>query len=275
MPSRASRGLRWGALGLIAVMATLAITTDPADARSRRKRYVKKYHHAKVYTPKTYEQITSSSRYAAYVVDAKTGKALHEASADSLRHPASLTKIMTLYMLFEQLEAGKIKLNTQIPVSSEAASQAPTKLGVRPGQTLEVEDAIKALVTKSANDAAVVVAEALAGDEETFAKHMTRKARTLGMNRTIYRNASGLPDPDQVTTAREQAILGLAIQERFPRYYRYFSLTSFSYRGHAMHGIVKEIGDVVPIERECNVVAARQPQQFLEIGRGEIDRQAA
>ena len=128
------------------------------------------------------------------MVDAKTGKALHEASADSLRHPASLTKIMTLYMLFEQLEAGKIKLNTPMAVSAEAASQAPTKLGVRPGQTLEVEDAIKALVTKSANDAAVVVAEALAGDEETFAKQMTRKARALGMNRTIYRNASGLPD---------------------------------------------------------------------------------
>ena len=225
-------------------MATLAITTDPADARSRRKRYVKKYHHAKIYKPKTYEQITSSSRYAAYVVDAKTGKALHEASADSLRHPASLTKIMTLYMLFEQLEAGKIKLNTPMDVSAEAASQPPTKLGVRPGQTLEVEDAIKALVTKSANDAAVVVAEALAGDEETFAQQMTRKARALGMNRTIYRNASGLPDNEQVTTAREQAILGLAIQERFPRYYRYFSLSSFSYRGHAMRNHNKLLGRV-------------------------------
>ena len=247
VPSKASRGLRWGALGLIAVMATLAVTTDPADARSRRKRYVKKYHHAKVYKP-GYEQITASSRYAAFVIDAKTGKALHEANADSLRHPASLTKIMTLYMLFEQLEAGKIKLNTQMPVSSEAASQAPTKLGVRPGQTLEVEDAIKALVTKSANDAAVVVAEALGGDEDTFAKQMTRKARSLGMNKTIYRNASGLPDDEQVTTAREQAILGLAIQERFPRYYRYFSLASFSYRGHAMRNHNKLLGRVQGVD---------------------------
>ncbi len=244
VPSRASQGLRWGALSLIAVMATMAITTDPADARSRRKRYVKKYHHAKVYKPKAYEQITSTSRYAAFVIDAKTGKTLHEASADSLRHPASLTKIMTLYMLFEQLEAGKTKLNTPMPVSEEAASQAPTKLGVRPGQTLDVEDAIKALVTKSANDAAVVVAEALAGDEETFAKQMTRKARALGMNRTIYRNASGLPDPEQVTTAREQAMLGMAIQERFPRYYRYFALTGFSYRGHAMRNHNKLLGRV-------------------------------
>ena len=229
-------------------MATLAITTDPADARSRRKRYVKKYHHAKIYKPKTYDQIASNSRYAAYVVDAKTGKALHEASADSLRHPASLTKIMTLYMLFEQLEAGKIKLTTPMDVSEQAASQSPTKLGVRPGQKLEVEDAIKALVTKSANDAAVVVAEALAGDEDSFAKQMTRKARALGMNRTIYRNASGLPDNEQVTTAREQAILGLAIQERFPRYYRYFSLSSFSYRGHAMRNHNKLLGRVQGVD---------------------------
>ena len=248
VPSKASRGLRWGALSLIAVMATLAITTDPADARSRRKRYVKKYHHAKIYKPKTYDQIASNSRYAAYVVDAKTGKALHEASADSLRHPASLTKIMTLYMLFEQLEAGKIKLTTPMDVSEQAASQSPTKLGVRPGQKLEVEDAIKALVTKSANDAAVVVAEALAGDEDSFAKQMTRKARALGMNRTIYRNASGLPDNEQVTTAREQAILGLAIQERFPRYYRYFSLSSFSYRGHAMRNHNKLLGRVQGVD---------------------------
>jgi D-alanyl-D-alanine carboxypeptidase len=217
-------------------MATLAITTDPADARSRRKRYAKKYHHqqSQIYSP----------RYAAIVVDAKTGKTLHEASADSLRHPASLTKIMTLYMLFEQLEAGKIKLSTPMEVSEEAASQAPTKLGVRPGQTLAVEDAIKALVTKSANDAAVVVAEALGGSEEAFAKQMTRKARALGMNKTIYRNASGLPDGEQVTTAREQALLGLAIQERFPRYYRYFSLTSFSYHGRAMRNHNRLLGRV-------------------------------
>ena len=217
-------------------MATLAITTDPADARSRRKRYAKKYHHqqSQIYSP----------RYAAIVVDAKTGKTLHEASADSLRHPASLTKIMTLYMLFEQLEAGKIKLSTPMEVSEEAASQAPTKLGVRPGQTLAVEDAIKALVTKSANDAAVVIAEALAGDEDSFAKQMTRKARALGMNKTIYRNASGLPDGEQVTTAREQALLGLAIQEHFPRHYRYFSLTSFSYHGRAMRNHNRLLGRV-------------------------------
>jgi D-alanyl-D-alanine carboxypeptidase len=233
VPARASQGLRWGALGLAAVIA-LAVATDPADARSRRKRAVKKYHHAETYNP----------RYAAIVLDANTGRTLHEASADSLRHPASLTKIMTLYLLFEQLEAGRINLSTPMEVSAEAASQAPTKLGVRPGETLTVQDAIKALITKSANDAAVVVAEALAGSEAAFARQMTRKARTLGMSRTIYRNASGLPDDEQVTTAREQALIGIAIQERFPRYYRYFSMTSFSYRGRAMRNHNKLLGRV-------------------------------
>src|SRR4029077_14526828 len=118
--------------------------------------------------------------------------------------------------------SGKMKLNTAMPVSEHASVQAPTKLGLRPGQSLEVEDAISGLVTKSANDAAVVVAEAIGGSEDDFAAMMTSKARALGMSRTTYRNASGLPDDDQITTARDQALLGRAIQERFPRYYRYF-----------------------------------------------------
>jgi D-alanyl-D-alanine carboxypeptidase len=237
VPAKASRRLQWGALCLVAVMATMAVMTDPADARQRRKRAVKK-------PPVQTQAIQASPRYAAIVVDAKSGKTLHDANADGIRHPASLTKIMTLYMLFEQLEAGKLKLHSPLEVSAHAAAQAPTKIGVKPSQTLLVEDAIKALVTKSANDAAVVVAEALAGTEDEFARQMTRKARALGMNRTVYRNASGLPDPAQVTTAREQAVLGMAIQERFPRYYRYFSLTSFSYRGHAMRNHNKLLGRV-------------------------------
>ena len=130
---------------------------------------------------------------------------------------------MTLYLLFERLDAGKMKLDTEMEVSEHASEQAPTKLGLRPGQTIRVEDAIKGLVTRSANDAAVVIAEAIGGDEDDFAKLMTRKARALGMSRTTYRNASGLPDDDQVTTARDQSTLGRAIQDRFPRYYRYFS----------------------------------------------------
>src|SRR5262249_48217052 len=152
--------------------------------------------------------------YAAIVVDGNSGAVLHAASPDELRHPASLTKIMTLYLLFERLEAGKLKLDSPLDVSEHAAAQAPSKLGLRPDQTIEVEDAIRAVVTKSANDVAVVIAEAVAGDEHDFAELMTRKAHALGMSRTVYRNASGLPDDAQVTTARDQATLGRAIQER-------------------------------------------------------------
>ena len=172
--------------------------------------------------------------YSDFVLDANSGKALHETNADARRHPASLTKIMTLYLLFEQLEAGKLKLDSQLKVSKEAASQSPTKLDLKPGSTLAVEDAIKGMVTRSANDAAVVVAEAIAGNEDEFAKLMTRKAYALGMTRTVYKNASGLPNDDQVTTARDQATLGRAIQERFPRYYKYFSTRSFTFRGQSI-----------------------------------------
>src|SRR6516164_6435882 len=172
--------------------------------------------------------------YADIVVDGNSGNALHETNADALRHPASLTKIMTLYLLFEQLEAGKLKLDSQMKVSAEAAGQDPTKLGLKVGGTLQVEDAIKGIITRSANDAAVVVAEAIAGDEDEFAKLMTRKALALGMTHTVYRNASGLPDDAQVTTARDQAVLGRAIQERFPRYYKYFATRSFTFHGQSI-----------------------------------------
>jgi D-alanyl-D-alanine carboxypeptidase len=166
------------------------------------------------------------------VVDANSGATLHESSPDGLRHPASLTKIMTLYMLFEQLEAGKLTLQSKIDVSEHAASQSPTKLGVPAGGTIAVEDAIKAIVTRSANDIACAIGEKLGGDEETFAAMMTKKAHALGMSKTLYRNASGLPDDEQVTTARDQALLGRAIQERFPRYYKFFSTRVFTYHGH-------------------------------------------
>jgi D-alanyl-D-alanine carboxypeptidase len=171
--------------------------------------------------------------YAAMVVDARTGRTLHAQNEDALRHPASITKVMTLYLLFEQLERGKVSLNTPLRVSANAARQPPSKLGVDPGETIEVEDAIKALVTKSANDIAVVVAENLAGTEEAFAEQMTRKAHALGMRRTVYRNASGLPDAEQVTTARDLTVLARAIQERFPKYYRYFQTRVFEFAGAA------------------------------------------
>src|SRR5262250_2284137 len=136
---------------------------------------------------------------------------------------------MTLYLLFEQLEAGKLGLDTELPISTRAATQNPTKLGLKANQTIRVEDAIKGLITRSANDAAVVIAEAIGGSEEDFAKMMTRKAHALGMSRTVYRNASGLPSDEQVTTARDQSILGRALQDRFPRYYHYFSTTAFTF----------------------------------------------
>jgi len=230
---RPADGLRFGICTLAAVVAVVAVATDPADARSRRKR-----HHAQ------HARVAYSPPYAAIVVDANSGSVLHNTSADSLRRPASLTKIMTLYLLFEQLEAGKLRLDTRLEVSEHASQQAPSKLGLRPGQTISVEEAIRALVTKSANDAAVVVAEALGGDEETFARMMTRKARALGMSRTVYANASGLPDEDQLTTARDQATLGRAIQDRFPRQYRYFATPAFVFHGRAMRNHNKLLGRV-------------------------------
>ena len=239
VPVGASRRLRWGCLSLTAIVALLAVTIDPADARSRRKRHTNRAALAASYNPP----------YAAIVVDAKSGAVLHQAAPDAPRHPASLTKIMTLYLLFEQLEAGKIKLDTPMEVSEEASIQAPTKLGLKPGDSLKVEDAIKGLVTKSANDASVVIAETLAGgSEDDFARIMTRKARALGMKNTTYRNASGLPNEEQISTARDQALLGIAIQERFPKYYRYFSLASFVYRGSAMRNHNKLLGKVEGVD---------------------------
>lgn len=212
-------------VALTAVTVAVAIACDNADARSRHRRSHGTHvaHHGG-YSP----------AYADIVVDANSGQVLHENSPDALRHPASITKIMTLYLLFEQIEAGKLKLDSRLPISSHAAAQSPTKLELKSGQTIAVEDAIKGMVTKSANDAAVVVAEAVGGSEENFGRLMTRKAHALGMTRTVYVNASGLPNSDQLTTARDQAILGRAIQERFPKYYHYFSLPSFQYHGVAM-----------------------------------------
>jgi D-alanyl-D-alanine carboxypeptidase len=155
---------------------------------------------------------------------------------------------MTLYMLFEHLEAGKLKLDTPLKVSAHAEDQAPTKLDLENGETILVEEAIKGMVTRSANDAAVVVAEALAESEEEFARLMTRKAHALGMTKTVYKNASGLPNDAQVTTARDQAILGRAIQERFPTYYKYFQTKSFVFRGHTIGNHNRLLGRVEGVD---------------------------
>jgi D-alanyl-D-alanine carboxypeptidase len=210
----------------------------PTEARSPRKDPPKRPIHGPNYRPP----------YAAIVVDDKSGFVLHELSADEPRHPASLTKVMTLYLLFEQLEAGKLSLDTELPISTRAALQNPTKLGLKPNQAIKVEDAIKGLVTKSANDAAVVVAEAIGGSEEEFAKLMTAKARALGMTSTTYVNASGLPAEEQITTARDQAVLGRAIQHRFPVYYQYFATPSFRYKGAEMHNHNALLGQVKGVD---------------------------
>jgi D-alanyl-D-alanine carboxypeptidase len=213
-----SEVLRCGAVALAALVVAAAASGD-ADARSRRHRAHRVVHQS--YDP----------AYASIVVDANSGKVMQETSADSPRHPASLTKMMTLYLLFERLEAGKIRMSTQMGVSDHAADQQPSKLDLKPGQQIDVENAIKAVVTRSANDVAVVIAEALGGSEAEFARMMTAKARELGMMRTYYHNASGLPDERQITTARDQSILARALQDRFPRYFGYFSTRAFAYRG--------------------------------------------
>jgi D-alanyl-D-alanine carboxypeptidase len=231
-----------------AVGAALTYTTGAADARHHRHgagshlaHHVRHGHysdHVGGYAPPT----------ASMVIDGNSGTVLEESNPDALRHPASLTKVMTLYLLFERLETGKIRLDTPLKVSEHAAEQAPTKLGLQSGQTIAVEDAIKAVVTKSANDAAVVIAENLGGSEEAFATQMTQKAHALGMSRTTYVNASGLPDDDQITTARDQALLGRAIQERFPRLYRFFSTTSFVFHGRTIRGHNHLLGSVAGVD---------------------------
>lgn len=167
--------------------------------------------------------------YAGIVVDAKSGKVLYESDADEYRYPASVTKVMTLYVLFQELSAGKIKLGDKMKVSKYAASAVPTKLGLKSGSSISVENAIKALVTLSANDMARVIAEYISGSESAFAKRMTATAKALGMKKTTYVNASGLPDGRQMTTVRDQAILARAIYEHFPDYYEFFQTKSFTY----------------------------------------------
>ncbi len=220
----AGRGWRvFHTTGALILTATLAVPVQsdaaakagsPIQAEHRKqaksKHSVHHHHHRFLHGP------DYQPPYADIVVDDNSGEVLHETNPDSPRHPASLTKIMTLYLLFEQLQAKKLGLDSR---------------GLKPSDTIRVEDAIKGIVTRSANDAAVVIAEAIAGSEREFAALMTRKAQTLGMTNTVYVNASGLPADAQITTAREQAVLGRTIQERFPEYYRYFALPSFQYRG--------------------------------------------
>ena len=173
----------------------------------------------------------AQARYAAIVIDAENGRVLHAVNPDTKKYPASLTKMMTLYLVFEALESGRLKLDTQLPVSRRAEGMTPSKLGLKHGETISVESVILALVTKSANDAAVVAAEGLGGTEINFAKLMTEKARELGMRHTTFRNASGLPNEGQLSTARDMSKLASSLIKDFPKYYAYFSRDQYSFRG--------------------------------------------
>src|SRR3954466_14953872 len=220
--------------GVVGVAASLMTPTD-AQARGHRRPHVNR---SGGYAPP----------FSAMVVDANTGKTMYGVDVDAPRHPASITKVMTLYLLFEQLERGTITLDTDFRISAHAAAQAPSKLGLRPGSTISVEDAIKAVVTKSANDVAVAIAENVGGSEDEFAERMTRKARQLGMTGTVYRNASGLPNSEQITTARDLTILARAIQEKFPRYYRFFQTRSFQFAGQSIGNHNRLLGRVEGVD---------------------------
>ncbi|MEF0939542.1 D-alanyl-D-alanine carboxypeptidase family protein [Rhizobium sp. BR 362] len=180
--------------------------------------------------------VASFAGSAYFIMDAKSGKVLASDNADDLNHPASLTKMMTLYLTFEAIHRGRVGWNTAIPVSRNASGKSPTKLGLKPGSTITVRDAVNGMIIKSANDAATAMGEALGGSESGFARIMTQKARELGMRRTVFTNPSGLPSMEQVTTARDMSTLAVALINNYPQEYRLFSQSSFSYRGRNIRG---------------------------------------
>jgi D-alanyl-D-alanine carboxypeptidase len=218
------------AAGVCLAAALTSLVASSAQARDGRHWRPARISHAGSGAPAEVD----ASKFSAIVVDANTGRELYGVNENALRHPASVTKVMTLYLLFEQLERGNLTLSSRIPVSEHAAAQEPSKLGVPAGDTISVEDAIKAIVTRSANDMAVAVAEAVGQSENNFAALMTHKAHQIGMSRTLYRNASGLPNDEQLTTAHDLALLGRSLQERFPKYYHYFSMHEFTYDGEVI-----------------------------------------
>ncbi len=183
----------------------------------------------------TQKKSTANPRYGSIVIDADTGAILHESNADKPLHPASLVKMMTLLMAFDRLQDGSMTLNQRIRISAHAAAQSPSKLGLRAGSTITVKDAIYALVTKSANDIAVAMGEHIGGTESHFAAMMTQRAKELGMSRTRFKNASGLHHPEQVSSARDMAVLSRTLIKNYPQQYKYFSTRNFSYNGANHH----------------------------------------
>ena len=210
--------------------ALVFIAALPVDSYAKSK---SRSHSTRSHATKA--QPKGNLKYAAFVIDADTGTVLHDADADAIRHPASLTKMMTLYMAFEGLKKGQLRLQQGLPVSAHAASMPQTNLALRTGDRITVEEVIKALVVRSANDAAVVMAEAIGKTEWQFAVMMTNKARSLGMSKTVFKNANGLPDIRQVTSARDMAKLGIALRRDFPQYYHFFKTIDFSYKGRSYH----------------------------------------
>lgn len=216
---------------LTAVFSTLVATSlllasvQDADAKRRKKS-------------------TSNSKYSSYVIDAKNGKVLHSYKANVARYPASLTKMMTLYLVFEDLKRGRITKSSRVRMTKNAAKRPPSKLGLRPGQTISINQAILSLVTKSANDVSTALGEKLSGSEPAFARRMTAKARQLGMSRTTFKNANGLTASGQLTTASDMAKLGLALREHFPRQYAYFKTRSFKFGRHRMGNHNRLLGRV-------------------------------
>jgi D-alanyl-D-alanine carboxypeptidase len=190
------------------------------------------------------EQTEEDPRYAGLVIDAETGEVLYADNADRVRHPASLTKMMTLYLLFEALESGRVSEGTALRVSRNASRQPASKLGLKTGGSIYVRDAVLALAVRSANDVAVVVAEHLAGSEDAFVRQMNAKARALGMRSTTFRNPHGLPDNTQVTTARDMAVLARALQTHFPGRYRVFSTKSFTFQGQRYSSTNHLLGEI-------------------------------
>jgi D-alanyl-D-alanine carboxypeptidase len=217
---------------------------DPASARKVSLRFVLVACLALVSAMVQTSAAHANSKYAGIVIDANSGKTLYSYKADQRRYPASLTKMMTLYMMFDAMRAGKLSKGTRIKVSRHAASMIPSKLGIPAGGSLTAEQAIYALVTKSANDVAAAVAEHLGGTESQFGVMMTKKARQLGMTSTVFKNASGLPNSSQVTTARDMARLGIALQEHFPREFKYFDTTAFKFGKHTYSNHNRLLGKV-------------------------------
>jgi D-alanyl-D-alanine carboxypeptidase len=185
---------------------------------------------------------TVDPRYAGIVVDTASGNVLYSEDADSERHPASLAKMMTLYLLFDAVRSGALSMNSEIPVSAHAASQPPSKLGLKAGESITVRDAILAICVRSANDVAVAVGEQLAGSEDAFAARMTAEGRALGLTATRFTNATGLPDPQMVTTARDMAVLARALQTTFPDRYAFFSTRAFTYAGRKLQSTNQLLG---------------------------------